>query len=545
MIMNPFNFKNNKEKPFGLLLVIIGSQVIIAYIISITDVSDNLIVHIMYLPIVLAAFIFDYKIGILSAIIAELLIDVFMPAKVDLLQVGQLYKSLIRVFFFTLAGLIISFLKNHVEMLQTQSEKTASVFPETGLPTFENFVERTHARINNNRIVKFRFILIEINNQNELLASFGLDIICQLNQIIIAMVQNRFKNSELLQIRLNTFALVLYEIHQDIKPLISVFEEPIAINGIPIYCEITMGEASYPESGHSSEEILKNSFLALNEAKSRQKPYHQYTPQLFNPEIPILLGQFQAAIQNDEIEFHYQPITHTDGTVCALEALVRWNHPVKGMIPPDLFIPELEFTRITNFLTYYSLENNLDKMNRLFQEGFNLDISINISVTNLFQPDFSDKIMEIIHKHHFPPHHLSLEVTERGFLADDKQCQKNLDSLFHQGVMISIDDFGVGFTSISNFRNKGISSIKIDKSFVTDIHINEGNQAILEGIISIAKSSDILVVAEGIEKQMEKEKLLELGVDCLQGYLITKPLNFTNVKQWLKKNYQVKTHTKK
>ncbi len=334
-------------------------------------------------------------------------------------------------------------------------------------------------------------------------------------------------------IRLNTFALILPDIHQDIADMVRLFDQPIVVNGIPIYCEITIGEASYPESGQSADAILRNGFIALNDARIHQKPYQQYFAKLYNPEIPVLLGQFQNAILNNEIEFHYQPITRKSGTVCSLEALVRWNHPVKGQIPPDHFIPDLEFTRITNNLTYYSLEYNLENMTRLFQEGFNLSISINISITNLYQPDISTRVIALLKEHRFPADHLALEITERGFLADDPECRKNLENLLHYGLKLSIDDFGVGFTSISNFRNQGIDAIKIDKSFVTDIHINKANQAILEGIISIAKSSGVVVIAEGIEKKAEKEKLISLGVDCLQGYLISRPLSFTDMRHWL------------
>ena len=169
----------------------------------------------------------------------------------------------------------------------------------------------------------------------------------------------------------------------------------------------------------------------------------------------------------------------------------------------------------------------------MLEQGFDLKISLNISITNLFQTDFFEKVRKSIEKYHFPPDHLTFEVTERGFLSNDKDCQNNLNSLFNYGVNISIDDFGVGFTSISNFRNSGISAIKIDRSFIENIHQNKANQVIVSGLITIARSSGILVIAEGIENELEKKKTLALGVDCLQGYLISKPVDFQSIQQWL------------
>jgi EAL domain-containing protein (putative c-di-GMP-specific phosphodiesterase class I) len=205
------------------------------------------------------------------------------------------------------------------------------------------------------------------------------------------------------------------------------------------------------------------------------------------------------------------------------------------LVPPDDFIPDLEFTRMTNHLTYYALDVNLARMQELFKAGFNLNVAINISITNLLQPDFADNIISILENYHFPAHHLALEITERGFISDDVESQKNLNDLVQYGVNISIDDFGAGFTSISNFHKNTISSVKIDQSFIQNIHVNKNNQAILKGIISIAKSSNIVVIVEGVEKKLEKDKVLELGADCLQGYYISKPLDFPSIKKWLGK----------
>ncbi len=531
MKTSPAN-KSDQNRPFILLAIPLIAQVLFAFLMTRIKLSDNVLSHFMYIPIIFSAAFFDYKIGILSGVIAELLIDIFFPVNISLFEVRQMYISFARLFTFCFTGLSVGLVKQRVIEV-SQQKNTDKIHPFTQLPYWESLVESMEAMAARKNIIHFRFFLLEISNQNEILATFGLDYIDKVNQYLIRMVRTKYRDGKLFLIRLNTFALILPQVRQDIQELIRLFEQPIVVNGIPIYCEVTIGEASYPESGQTADDILKNGFTALNEARLHQKTYQQYKTGLHDPEIPILLGQFQNAIRNQEIEFHYQPIVDRLGGVHGLEALVRWNHPVKGVIPPDQFIPDLEFTRITNILTYYSLEYNLPNMACLFAEGFNLDISINISITNLYQPDFASRVIAILNNHNFPSHHLSLEITERGFLADNPECRSNLARLVEKGIKLSIDDFGVGFTSIGNFRNKMINSIKIDKSFVKDIHLNHANQAILQGIMSISKASSVLVIAEGIEEEPERKELINLGVDYFQGYLISKPLEFESIQSWL------------
>ena len=529
---------SGRERPISLLIIIISLQFIIAYLASPINCSENIYTQTMYLPIILAGLIFDYHIGILSGLLGGLLVILFSKDNICLSNPEHLYTEILRSSFFIIVGLIIGIYKDRLESarLPKVNQTPQSIFT---LPDWNIFTRELEKKIKSKESGNFRFILIEVSNQNELMASFGIDTVFKINDEIIEKIKRKQRNSLLFLIRSNSFGLILFDKHEDINALIDILEKPILMNGIPIYCEITFGETSYPKDGSSAEELLKNSFQAINRAKKHKKSYQSYYPKLFNAEIPILLGQFQNAIQSGEIDFHYQPITNRNGEVSALEALVRWNHPAKGNIPPGDFIPDLEFTRLTNSLTYFSMDTNLTRTAKLLAEGFDLDISLNISITNLLQPDFSARIIEIINSHRFPADHVTLEITERGFLTDETECQKNLKSFCDHGIKISIDDFGVGFTSISNFSNMGINSIKIDRSFIQNLHKNASNQAIIEGLISIARSSKIIIIAEGIELQEELQKVLDLGADRLQGYLIAKPMSFNSTLRWLRNNSSI------
>lgn len=535
------NNKDARDRPIFFLFLIINLEVLIAYIISCTSTTDNIFAHLMIVPIILAAGLFDYKVSILSSVIAELLIAVLSPSEVGLANTQQIQISVYRAILFIVTGLTVNFLKNRAAS-SSQQPKTIGINPYRDLPCWDSFHKTIEAIIQNKEIVQIRLFLIEICNQSELLSTFSIGTNIKINQEIIGKIKSEYRNSKTFYVRSNTFGLMLTQIHQNIQSLIQKLEEPILVNGIPVHCEITIGEASYPDSGYTPDDMLRNCFLALNKAKQHQKPYHQFNPKLFNPETPVMLGQFQVAIEKKEIDFHYQPIIQKKGKVVALEALVRWNHPIRGLIPPNDFIPDLEFTRITNLLTYYSLETNLERMKKLYKMGFDIDITLNISITNLFQPDFASKVIALTEENNFPAHHLTLEITERGFLSDDPESQRNLNTLLHYGVNVSMDDFGAGSTSISNFGKKGITSIKIDRSFIKDIHIHKNNQAILEGLISIAKSSNISTIAEGVEITQERDKVLELGFDCLQGYLIARPLDFNAISKWLKKYSEQNDH---
>lgn len=521
-----------KDRPILFLFLILSLELLIANIISRTTATNNSFTHLMIIPIILAACLFDYKITILSSLIAELLTSILLPTKFGLTDSQNFQLSVFRIILYIIAGLTVNYLKDHGRF-SSQRVEILSINPYD-IPLWKNIRETIELFIHNKEIVQFQLFLIEICNQNELLSTFSIRTNIEINKEIIQRIKSAFKGGKVFYVRSNTFGLMLVDTQRKIQTLIEELEKPVLVNGIPVHCELTIGEASYPESGHTPEDMLRNCFLALNEAIIHQKPYHQFDPKFFNPETPVMLGQFQVAIEKQQIDFHYQPIIHKNGEVCALEALVRWNHPARGLIPPNEFIPDLEFTRITNLLTYYSLKTNLTRMKQLYKSGFDMDITLNISITNLFQPDFATRVIAATEKHDFPPNHLILEITERGFLSDDSECQKNLNKLLHYGIKVSMDDFGAGSTSISNFRKKGITSIKIDRSFIKDIHNQKNNQAILEGLISIAKSSNIYTVAEGVEVLEEKEKAIELGFDCIQGYLISRPLDFTAIQKWLK-----------
>ena len=528
-----FKNKGNRDSPVFPLLLILFLEAITAFLIHNAAISDNIFTHLQYLPIILTAILFDFKVTILSCIIAELFIEVFSLPDIGLSNPDRIQLCVFRLILFIIIGLTVNFIKNF-DLLQLHRKKNNRYQFSSELPGWDHFNQTTQSIIQDKNFAQFQLLLIEISNQNDLLSTFPINKIRQINQEVISRIRSVYDTDKLFYIRLNTFCLLLTDVQQNIQRLVDLLEEPILVNGIPVHCEITIGETSYPENGYNTEVLLRNCFLALNEAKRHQKPYHQSNAKIFNPETPIMLGQFQVAMEKKQIDFYYQPIIHINGQVCALEALVRWKHPIKGIIPPNEFIQDLEFTRIINHLTYYSLETNLARMNQIYEKGFDIDITLNISITNLFQPDFADKVIAACKKHSFPGHHLILEITERGFLSNDPGSQKNLSDLLHYGVQISMDDFGAGSTSISNFRKKGITSIKIDSSFIRDIHNHKSNQAILKGLVSIAKSANIFTIAEGVEEVQEKEKVIDLGFDCLQGYLISKPLDFDAIQEWLK-----------
>ncbi|WP_321277377.1 EAL domain-containing protein [Thiomicrorhabdus indica] len=289
----------------------------------------------------------------------------------------------------------------------------------------------------------------------------------------------------------------------------------------------------------TQEDILKLSDLALYRAKSQGRNASVVFDPLMQQEVDKngeLIKAIRQAIDNDEFELYYQPQYNQYHQLVGLESLIRWNHPGKGFIPPDQFIPLAEDTSLILPLGKWVINQACQQImlwskNELLSK---VPVSVNISAKQIWQKDSIDVISSIIEKHSVPSHNLKIEITESVLLESSEKTITKLNQLANKGLKISLDDFGTGFSSLSYLKNMPISEIKIDKSFIRDIEIDSSDAVMVKTITDLGKNFEIDVIAEGVEKKGQLQILKEFGCHIYQGYYFAKPMPASEIEAMLK-----------
>jgi EAL domain-containing protein (putative c-di-GMP-specific phosphodiesterase class I) len=247
-----------------------------------------------------------------------------------------------------------------------------------------------------------------------------------------------------------------------------------------------------------------------------------------------LAGSLRSAIERGELVLHFQPQTRLTGDrLHGVEALVRWEHPEFGLVPPDEFIDIAEQTGQIRELTRWVLDRACATWAALVEQGHRLDMSVNVSVRNLLEPDLTDAVARILAQHGMPGRRLTLELTESHLMADTERTENVLRELAGLGVRLSIDDFGTGYSSLAYLRHMPVAEVKIDRSFVAGVTVDANQSAIVEAIIQLAHTLQLEVVAEGIEDEAAQRHLAGLGCDLVQGYHLGRPMPLAQLTTWL------------
>ncbi|MDX1519412.1 MAG: EAL domain-containing protein, partial [Gammaproteobacteria bacterium] len=321
------------------------------------------------------------------------------------------------------------------------------------------------------------------------------------------------------------------------EKICTVLSEPFIIEGQIVHIGTSIGISMYPEHGTSSELLIRRADMAMYEGKRNSRAVTVYGSSCSEPEQDTLIiaRGIPTAVRNREMFPMYQPqVNLEDGTVTGVEALVRWEHPQLGLLPPSKFLPALERSEHMEALTLHMLESALAEIRAWRSRDWPLTISVNLSARLLDRDDLILNIEQVLNDSSVPPECLCLEVTETGIMHSPKLAEKTLCALSELGIQVSIDDFGTGYSSLKYLRNFPIDEIKIDRLFVAGLINDTRDALIVESVLALGNAFNVRVLAEGIEDNTIWDRLQDLGCKHGQGFHIGHPMTPDDFEGWYK-----------
>jgi diguanylate cyclase (GGDEF)-like protein len=313
-------------------------------------------------------------------------------------------------------------------------------------------------------------------------------------------------------------------------------ESPLSVDDQNVDVGAGIGIAGFPAHGQDAESLLSLAEVAMYEAKQRNSGAVVYDSLIdkSSEQNLSLLSELRHASEHNEFRLYAQPkVLFGSGKVVGIEALVRWMHPVKGMVVPDSFIPFAEQTGFIRVLTRWVLEQSAALCQRLNARGIHLKISVNLSTRDLLDQDLPAKFADVLNHYQVDAAAFCLEITESAIMEDPIRAQQTLDRLHAMGVDLSIDDFGTGYSSLAYLKRLPVDELKIDKSFVLNMERDADGTTIVRSTIDLGHNMGLRVVAEGIESEAVWYLLADLGCDQGQGYFMSRPMPIEQLPDWL------------
>lgn len=498
--------------------------------------------HLIYLPIILAAYFYKIKGGISAAVIGGLFLGPFMPINTETMAMQAIENWAFRMVLLVIVGAFAGYL---FSLLESQLEKVNQVAyydPGTGLPNKISLKEKLEAEITAEN--DFYLVILSINNFIDIYKMIGFMNFSEYIKKLVKYIKE-FKDIEnkVYYINENKYGIIIKkennrQLLKYLKEFVEYMDNPVTFKQLSIFNDVNLGISSYPAQSQIADELINQSFMALEKSETKKVQYWLYQKKdsdLKNNNIQ-LLADINESIINDDFELYYQPkVNLNTNSVETFEALIRWNHPKRGFISPGKFIPIVEQSSLIEPLTEWVIKKALNDINQFNQSNENDDysIAINISARNLQNPNFADSLIKNLEVFEINPERLSLEITETDIILEIKENIKKLKRLKEKGIKIYLDDFGKGYSSLKYLKELPVDYLKIDRYFIKNIGQERATENIIHSIINMAHALDLMVVAEGVETTEQLDFLIELNCDYAQGYYFARPDTKENIIEWL------------
>jgi diguanylate cyclase (GGDEF)-like protein/PAS domain S-box-containing protein len=424
----------------------------------------------------------------------------------------------------------------------------------TGLPNRFLFEERLHQALDQAKRHGWHVavLFIDLDRFKQINDTLGHAIGDTLLQLVSRRFEGCLRRTDSLgRMGGDEFQLILTELRDPsdatrvAQKLLDALKAPFKVDAFELFVSASIGISIFPRDGRDSVTLLRNADNAMYRAKNQGKNVFQFfTPDLAAAALEQLEleNALRRSMGNGELQLYYQPQLAIGGRLAAVEALLVWNHPKLGVIPPAQFIPVAEESGLIVEIGAWVLEEACRQTVAWRQAGYEpVKVAVNVSPVQFARADFVETVAQVLSHSSLDPSLLELELTESVVMRDFEESSRQMERLRALGASISIDDFGTGYSSLSYLRRLPIDTIKIDRSFVKELDVDSNTMPLVQAIVSLAHGLRLDVVAEGVETEHQMRALRTIGCDKVQGYLLSAPLPASQIEAWLVRSAEVRS----
>lgn len=392
---------------------------------------------------------------------------------------------------------------------------------------------------------QFSLLFLDLDRFKYINDSMGHSVGDRLLQSVAARIQECVREGDTVaRLGGDEFIVLLREAGADeasvvAQKLLSALATPYDLDGQVIATQASIGISVYPDHAQDADILIKNADMAMYRAKEEGRNNYQFFAPEMNFRVDLLFSMekdLRLALERGEFFIQYQPqVNLASGVLSGVEALIRWQHPAKGLVAPDQFISVAEETGQITAIGEWVLRTTCMQMAQWRKDGLHdLTLAVNLSIRQLRQPGLGEFVKTVLKESGLAAQSLELEITEGIMMGDNQAAMRFLNEMHDLGVQLSIDDFGTGFSSLNYLKKLPVNKLKIDQSFIRDIETDEGDAAIIRSIISLGHRLNLKVIAEGVETQEQVDFLRIRGCDEMQGYFYARPLSADAVLEFVK-----------
>jgi len=447
--------------------------------------------------------------------------------------------------YFEMYSLMDAFVNMQNQVRQRQSELRHQALHDalTGLPNRVLLLDRLQQLVKESHRNKTKpaIIMMDLDRFKEINDTLGHHIGDLLLQDVSSRLTNVLRDTDTIaRLGGDEFAILLNDVDLEgakvvANKITNAMTMPFQVETHQLLIGCSEGVAMYPEHGEDSTELIKHADVAMYVAKRGHLGHSIYNAKEDSNTVTniSLSADLKNAINDNELNLYYQPkVSVHDGKVIECEALLRWIHPEKGFISPELIVEAAEQSGLIHPLTEWVINTAITQASRWKKEGIDIGVAVNLSAFNLQNPHLVTIIKFLLDSSDLEPHQLILEVTEGAMMANPKLAAGVLSLLNSMGIRIAIDDFGTGYSSLAYLKNLPVHELKIDRSFVMNIVRDESDVSIVKSTIDLAHNLGLSVVAEGVEDKESWNILENMNCDVIQGYYISRPLPNVDFEEW-------------